>query len=115
MSDDNETDENGGNGDATLKARVLSKMDRKGKYCPKAVTVDDALPNMVGVQSHEYNDVRRLAHEMARDDAEPLQYKRLGETVCLESDSEDWVYGRIKFHDPDEAEAGQGDDLRVIR
>lgn len=91
------------NGRSTLKAKVLSTLDRQGFYAPRAVAVED-LPNFVGVEAHEQGDVKEVTHEMARDEAEPVIYKVIDETVMLEQDSDQWAASRVRYHDADELE-----------
>lgn len=99
---------------ATLKARILSKLDRKGFYCPKAVRVD-TVPNIVAHEG-DASVVRDCVVDMAEAGGVPLRYRDpSAPTVCLVPGSNERVFEAIHSLDPNEAEAGQGDDLRIIR
>lgn len=91
--------------DETIRAKVLSTMDRKGWYCPKHARIDTVAD--LSVASHDEDQAQFLIHEMARADEEPIRYSVPNETVCLEVDSQRWTAARIGYWDAEQLEWSQ--------
>lgn len=86
--------------DDTLRARIVVKMHRKGFYAPRGVTVDNAA--QLAAASHDVGRAKDLVREMAESDDAPVKWKRVGQAVMLEQDSESWVASYVRRYDPDE-------------
>lgn len=98
--------------DDTIRAKILSTMERRGFYKPARYAKVDNLPNYVGVEAHNQGRVKDLVAAMAGEDAEPIVWHMPGETVWLEKDSDGWVRARIRFHDADQLTGAE--DLRIV-
>jgi|GEM_PF-3810683 len=86
------------NTDSTIRAKLLKTLDRGGFYEPKAIAVDN-LVNRAPVPTDSAGRAKELSHTMASDEAEPVVYKIIGESVMLEKDSRDWAMARIAHYD----------------
>lgn len=84
--------------DSTIRAKLLKTLDRGGFYEPKGISADN-LVNRAPVPSDSAGRAKDIVHAMASDDAEPVVYKIVGESVMLEKDSRDWVLARIGHYD----------------
>lgn len=91
--------------DDTIRARILSTADRGGYYCPNDTSVEGLADHAVGPSDE--GRAKELIHELARSDAEPLQYRRRNKTVCLDVDSQRWTAARIAHYDSDVLEWSQ--------
>lgn len=84
--------------DSTIRAKLLKTLDRGGFYAPKGIATDN-LVNRAPVPSNDAGRAKDLVHAMATDEAEPVVYKIVGESVMLDKDSRDWVMSRIGYYD----------------
>lgn len=86
--------------DDTLRARTVAKMHRKGWYDPVGAHVETVAN--VSAPSHDAGRAKELVREMADADDAPVRWKRVGQVVMLEQDSESWVASWIRRHDSDQ-------------
>lgn len=86
--------------DDKLRARIVAKMHRKGWYDPRGAHVETVAN--IAAASHDVGRAKELVREMADADDAPVTWKRVGEAVHLEQDSESWAEAWIRRHDPDE-------------
>jgi len=89
--------------DNTIRAKLLSTLDRKGYYYPSRVQPGN-LASMAPVATSDEGRAEELAHEMARDDSFPVRYVEIDSAVCLEVDSHRWTAARIRGLDADQLE-----------
>ena len=87
--------------DDTIRAKLVRTLHRGGFYEPRGISVQ-GLANRAGVAASDEGRAAELTHELARADASPVIYKRVGDSVMLEVDSEDWVSAYIRRHDPEQ-------------
>ena len=87
--------------DDTIRAKLVRTLHRGGFFEPRSISVQ-GLANRSGVATSDEGRAAELAHELAREDASPVIYKRVGNSVMLEVDSEDWAVAFIRRHDPEQ-------------
>lgn len=92
--------------EATIAAKALKVMDRKGFYDPRKVRLDH-LPAMTPVATHDEAKVAPVVEEMIGDDSYPVVWDRHGATVMLKQDSQRWTAASIARLDRDVLEWDQ--------
>ena len=96
--------------DDTLKAKMARALHRNGLYEPAAWGIEK-LVSRAGMASEDHGRAKELAHEMARDEACPVIYKRVDTAVMLEKDTTQWVAAYVRRHDKDQLTWDLEDEL----
>lgn len=82
--------------DDKIRATILAKLHRDGRYQPNAAPVDAAAS--YGIASHDRGRAKELVREMAESDEYPVVYQTFKQSVMLETDSHSWVASSIRRH-----------------